>query len=184
MTNFSIQSGKQISDQFLEKGISSFEDACNFVKAIPYGRNTDKLDPLCVLKDNVGTCSTKHALLKRLADENCQADIALVMGIFRMHAQNTPQTEKVLSEYGMAYMPEAHNYLKYQGMVIDCTTSKKLDFQPDLLEEITLAPDQITDFKVAYHKQYLAKWLEMEHQPYNLDEIWVIREKCIEALGQ
>jgi len=184
MVNFSIQPGKEISNQFLERGISSYEDACNYVKSIKYGRNAEKLDPLCVLKDNVGTCSTKHALLKRLADENGQTDIELVMGIFRMNAHNTPQTEKVLSQYGMGYMPEAHNYLKYHGTIIDCTTTKKLDFQPDLLEETALQPDQITDYKVAHHRQFLAKWLETANQPYNLDEIWVIREKCIEALGQ
>lgn len=184
MVNFSIQSGREISNQFLQRGISTFEEACNYVKTIPYGRNTDKLDIYCVLNENKGTCSTKHTLLKRLADENGQPDIELVMGIFRMNAQNTPQTMKVLSEYSLQYIPEAHNYLKHNGSVIDCTTTKTLDFQPDLLEESIIEPEQITNYKVAYHKQFLSEWLKTVEVPYKLDEIWAIREKCIAALGQ
>lgn len=184
MINFSIQSGREISNQFLQRGMSTFEEACSYVKSIVYGRNTDKLDIYCVLNDNIGTCSTKHALLKRLADENGQPSIELVMGIFRMNAQNTPETKKVLSEYGLTYIPEAHNYLKYNGSVIDCTTTKTLNFQSDLLEESIIEPEQITDYKVSYHKQFLSEWLKTAQLPYTLDEIWTIREKCIAVLGQ
>lgn len=184
MANFSIQSGKEISNLFLQRGISTYEEACNYVKCIPYGRNTDKLDIYCVLNDNIGTCSTKHALLKRLADENDLSGIKLVMGIFRMNAHNTPQTKQVLSENGLEYIPEAHNYLKYNGSVIDCTTTKTLDFQPDLLEESIIEADQITDYKVAHHKQFLSEWLKTAGIPYTADAIWAIREKCIAALGQ
>ncbi len=184
MATFSIQPGKEISNQFLQRGISSFEEACSYIKALPYGRNADKHDSLCVFKDQKGTCSTKHALLKRLAEENGQNDIELMMGIFRMNGQNTPQTEQVLSAYGLSYMPEAHNYLKYKDTVIDCTTSKQLDFQPDLMEESIIQPEQITDYKVAYHKLFLSEWLKMAQLSYSLYEIWAIREKCIAALGQ
>ncbi len=184
MATFSIQPGKEISNQFLQRGISSFEEASSYIKALPYGRNADKHDSLCVFKDQKGTCSTKHALLKRLAEENAQNDIMLMMGIFRMNVQNTPQTKRVLSEYGLEYIPEAHNYLKYNGSVIDCTTTKTLDFQPDLLEESIIEPEQIADYKVAYHKLFLSEWLKTSQLPYSLDEIWGIREKCIAALGQ
>ncbi len=184
MATFSIQPGKEISNQFIRRGILTFEEACSYIKTIPYGRNADKLDSLCVFNDQKGTCSTKHALLKRLAEENGHNDIMLMMGIFRMNGQNTPQTQQVLSAYGLLYIPEAHNYLKYKDTVIDCTTSKQLNFQPDLMEEAIIQPEQITDYKVAYHKLFLSEWLKTAQLSYSPDEIWAIREKCIAALGQ
>jgi hypothetical protein len=45
--------------------------------------------PVIVLAEQRGTCSTKHALLRRLAIEQ-GLDIALVLGIYEMTERNTP----------------------------------------------------------------------------------------------
>ena len=55
----------------------------------------------------------------------------------------------------------------------------------DLLEEIVLQPDQIGAFKVAYHRNYMEKWLnEQPSLQLSLEELWRIREYCIEALTE
>jgi len=53
----------------------------------------------------------------------------------------------------------------------------------NLLTEIEITPDEITEYKVRYHQDYLAKWLEDEGLPYSLDEIWQIREECIKEIA-
>jgi hypothetical protein len=53
---------------FIHAGIPDYRSAAEFVSRLPYGRNT-VTDPLVVLIEGRGTCSTKHALLYRLAVE-------------------------------------------------------------------------------------------------------------------
>ena len=174
-----------ISIKFLEKGIYNFEQAFLFVQHLSYKRNTDKNDLASLFAESCGTCSTKHALLKRLADETKIKDIQLMMGIFKMNATNMPAVRQTLAKAKLEYIPEAHNYLRYQGEIIDCTKTgwQASDFINDLIEEIEITTNQITDFKVFYHKNYLTKWLqENKNILYSLDELWAIRKQCIKDL--
>ena len=183
---FTINSSSEISKEFLKRNISTFEEAARFVKDMPYGRNPNKNNLISLFEDGCGTCSTKHALLKGLADENGFEKLRLMVGIFKMNGTNTPPVSDTLKQHGLDYIPEAHCYLRYDEAVIDCTSphSGPDDFLSDLLEEIEITPDQITDFKVDYHKQYLAKWLDSaNHLTFTLDEIWRIREQCIKDLS-
>ena len=170
----------------MNNSITTFEDACSFIQKLPYGRNANKKDITTVFIDQCATCSTKHALLKILAEENRYTDLQLMLGIFKMNEKNTPKVKAVLRQYQLDYIPEAHNYLKWQNLNVDFThiTSQSSDFENDLLEEIEIQPDQITDFKVDYHKQYLNNWLKDQYSlNYTLDELWSIREQCIVALS-
>lgn len=185
--NFNIKSLGIISDQFLKLGLNDFQSASLFIKNLPYKRNSDKLNSLCVFDDSGGTCSTKHALLKNLALENNFKNLKLMLGIFKMNSTNTPRISPVLNKYNLHEIPEAHNYLKYQNEIIDCTRKNfgAADFINDLAEEIEIQPSQITDFKVQYHQKFLENYLqENPHIPYSLHEFWKIREECIAALQQ
>jgi hypothetical protein len=147
MTNqpdFEIRSKGQISKEFIDRGILTFNEASIFVRQLAYGRNADKNNLASLFTDNCGTCSTKHALLK------------------------------------------AHCYLKFEDQVIDLTkiNSKPTEFLDDLIEEIEISPEQITDYKVNYHKKYLLNWLDKNEQiSYSLNDIWKIREQCIQDLA-
>lgn len=183
MKNFPIVSGQLVSKTFLNQGIKDFEEACNFIASLPYRRNRNKTNILAALTEGCGTCSTKHAILQQLADENGQTSYQLVIGIFKMNATNTPKLASVLAKYGLDYLPEAHNYLRFEGKRLDFTTSGRfIDFEPYLLEEMCIKPHQITDFKVDYHKNFLEKWRQ-DNTSYSLDELWAIREECIRALA-
>lgn len=183
--DFLIEDTGPVSKAFLEKEIETFFEAANYVQQLKYGRNKDKINLCSVLTDNCGTCSTKHALLKLLADEQGKTDIKLIMGIYKMSAANTRGVGSILSQYQLDYIPEAHNYLKYGNEILDYTRtgSKAEDFLSDLLEETEIRPNQISNYKISYHKQFLKKWLLDEQINYSEDEIWTIREACIEALG-
>ena len=80
---------KSISNQFLQLDLFDFFAAAEYVKNLPYKRNSDKTKITCVLDDFGGTCSTKHAFLKQFADEKRIENVKLMLGIFMMNAKNT-----------------------------------------------------------------------------------------------
>lgn len=186
MFNFTIKNEGPFSSQFLLTGKSNFLQAANFIQHLPYGRNANKYDLITLFSDQCGTCSTKHAVLKTLAMENKVPELRLMIGIYKMNASNTPPVSSALAHFNLEYIPEAHCYLRYKDSVLDYTkiSKKPFNFLPDLLEEIEIYPDQISDYKVNYHRKFLSKWLlENPRLSYTPDEIWAIREKCILALS-
>lgn len=174
-----------LTDLVLSKGITSWEELLDYIQKIPYGRNQNRDDFSLVLLENKGTCSSKHALAAAIAIENEISDVNLIIGMYKMNSQNTP-IGTILSEAGINYIPEAHCYLKINNIQTDLTTeSSSFDkIKNDLLEEIIIQPNQVGDYKVQYHKQYLKKWISDTQQKYNFDEIWTIREKCIQKLSE
>lgn len=184
--NFKIHSNREISQLFLKNNCSDFLSASEFVRNLPYRRNPNKDNLATVFIDECGTCSTKHAVLKILAEENHQPNFKLILGIFKMNGNNTPKVKSVLEAYNLDYIPEAHNYLKFNNQILDFTkrNSSENDFIDDLLEETEIQAHQINHFKVEFHKNYLRKWLAENPQIlYSLDKLWQIREQCIKALS-
>ncbi len=184
--DFHIKPVGPVSRKFLDHNILTFMEATEFIRQLSYGRNKNKLDLTTIFADNCGTCSTKHAVLKQLAKENNVDNLKLVTGLFRMNASNTPKIAATLAQHNLDYIPEAHNYLKYGSQILDYTnkTSTPADFENELIEESEIQPEQISDFKVKYHKQYLANWLAKQKTLHlTLDELWKIREQCIVDLS-
>jgi len=158
----------------------------DWVRALPYGRNQSRNNPLLVLEEMKGTCSTKHAFLKMYADENDELKkTKLVIGIFKMNELNTPQIAEILKECGLAYLPEAHCYLISGKARIDATKRgfNIADFEEDILKEIPIEIEQIGDYKVDMHKDFLKNWLVENKLNLDLEDLWKIREKCIDVLS-
>ncbi len=102
-----------------------------------------------------------------------------------MNGINTPEVGKVLAENGLKYIPEAHCYLRVDGQRIDAT-KEGFDishFTNDILTEMVINVEQIGDYKVIMHKNFLKKWLAKQSLPISADQLWEIREKCIEQLS-
>ena len=183
--DFIIEQGAgPISHAFSTMGIKTFAEAAKWVNDLDYRRNSDKNNVLCLFTEHCGTCSTKHALLKRLANENGHNELRLMLAIFAMNALNTPALKEILEKYKLDYIPEAHNFLRTTHDLLDYTGIPAGDsnFALHILTEIEVQPEQITDFKVDYHREYLRQWIIENQIPYSLDELWSIREECIKAL--
>ncbi|GGH06859.1 hypothetical protein FAZ19_03780 [Sphingobacterium alkalisoli] len=183
--DFTIDQAKgEVSNSFDALGINSFGEAADWVSALNYRRNSDKNNPLCLFEDNCGTCSTKHVLLKRLADENGHPELQLMLGIFYMTAKNTPAIKDVLKKYNLKYIPEAHSYIRAYNYILDYTGIgiNETKFELELRAEVEIQADQATDSKVSYHKDYLTTWIDKNGVSYSLDELWKIREECIKAI--
>jgi len=162
-----------------------FKELIDKVKNIPYGRNANRYDFSLVLSENKGTCSSKHAFLKDFADKNEIEKVKLYIGIFKMNEVNTPKISDLLSKNNINYIPEAHCYLKINQIPVDVTTSDSFydKIKNEIIEEIEIIPNQVSDFKVEYHKAFLKKWIEETNQNNTFEEIWEIREQCIEKLS-
>ena len=187
LPDFSLKNNGPVSSKLVDLNIHRFHDAIHFINGLNYGRNSSKSDLTSVIRENKGTCSTKHAVIKSILNEHEVNSIHLMLGIYKMDNNNTPGVGPVLEKHGLDYLPEAHNYLKYRGVRYDYTfpgASNPKVFE-QLLEEITIEPKQITNFKVEYHQEFLQHWLQQEklNSSFSLSTIWAIREECIQHLS-
>ena len=168
-----------------EKDITQWDAAISFIEQLPYGRNSNREAILLVLSEERGTCSSKHAFLKQLAIENDLEHVKLYIGVYKMNEQNTPKIGSALSENKLDYIPEAHCYLKINGMPKDVTTANSnfSKIENDLLEELEIEPHQVSEFKVEMHQKFIKKWIQKNNVPFTFEEVWNIRERCIENLA-
>jgi hypothetical protein len=169
-----------ISSRFFRIGIDSYHDACGYIWKLPYGRTSDSKNWSLVLTEKRGTCSTKHALLKALADE-LTLDIDLILGIYYMSEANTPGVGKVLDQSEYVYIPEAHCYLKYNHIRVDLTRFGLEAAEPiaEFYDEVKIKADDIGTKKLEYHQSYIKK--KFGHDRF--DHIWELREQCISAIS-
>jgi hypothetical protein len=176
-----------ISSEFLGRNIRTFGEACAFVKELPYGRNGRKEDPMVVLQEACGTCSTKHGLLQRLAIENEIQASDLVLGIFKMDGENEPAVAGILGKLGLPYLPEAHCYLKIHGKIWDFTfpAFEIPHLEARLMLEQKIMPEQCGDGKNTIHKDFLGKWLAANPEfSFSVADVWQAREECIQAFSE
>ncbi|WP_299439167.1 hypothetical protein [uncultured Aquimarina sp.] len=185
MGNFIINSEDHLSKLIIEKGITSWNELIEYIKIIPYGRNSNRTDSTLVISENKGTCSSKHALLKKIADLNGAKDVELIIGIYKMNSINTPKIGNIFLNNHIKYIPEAHCYLRYKGETIDATsgTSDFEKIKKDVMTEKKIQPDQVGSFKIKYHQDFIKNWITTEKLNFSFDEIWEIREQCIKNLS-
>lgn len=164
----------------------NFEELIEKVKNIPYGRNSNRTDFSLVISENKGTCSSKHAFLKDFAVKNNIANVKLFIGIFKMNESNTPKIFPLLTRNNLNFIPEAHCYLKINETPLDVTTLESFydKIKEDIVEEVSIEPNQVADFKVEYHQNFLKNWIIENQIPFTFEEIWNIREKCIQKLSE
>lgn len=73
----------EIGQKIKKQGVSTYQDALIFVNKLLYGRNQNTTIA-CVIKEKRGTCSTKHAFLAALADEN-EIPVKFMFGYYYMN---------------------------------------------------------------------------------------------------
>lgn len=174
------------TDLLKDHSIKIFHEAILWVWKLPYGRISNRSNCLLVPIEQKGSCSAKHAFLSQVASEQ-MIPLQLYIGIFMMNCENTPGIGSILEDYNLTALPEAHCYLKYKDKHYDFTVYEnstdphpKLDF---LYEEI-ISPNQIGNYKVHLHQKWMRRWAQELHLDFNFDQLWELREKCIQALSQ
>lgn len=182
--NFLLTAKAPVTALLRDKGCVQFADACNYVAQLNYKRNVNKENLVCIIDEQCGTCSTKHALLKTIAEEHERTDIQLIIGVFLMTAHNTPKIAPVLQQFGLKGLPEAHCYLMHENIIYDYTFAMStLQFQDDLLQTIVLKSASDISRKNFLHQAFISDWIKQNNIPFTYEKIWEIRERCIEMLS-
>ncbi|MEN8138847.1 MAG: hypothetical protein ABFR62_10490 [Bacteroidota bacterium] len=182
-----IKPSGKYSDYSLELGLDNFGSLLRFIQSLDYGRNSNKDDYFLVVEEKKGTCGTKHAFLYELIKEQNWHGWELVIGIYLIDCDNTPEACDLLEETELFEVPNAHTYLKYEGKIIDATKpgSDKLEFKSKLLSETKIDSHQINQFKTDLHRKFLKRWVGDNELGCSLSfhKVWNIREQIIELLS-
>jgi hypothetical protein len=115
-----IKSVGEISSKFLELGIRTFKEACDYVHNIEYGYNTNYDDKLIFFKEKKGSCTSKHAVIAGLAEE-LNIPLFKHIGIYKLNEEISTGTNKILKKYNLPYVPIVHCFLVYQNYRFDLT---------------------------------------------------------------
>ena len=187
LPNFKFVLEGRETDDFLSLGLSDFREAVDYIWRLPYGRNSNRADFNLVLKEKCGTCSTKHALLAQVAAEQKQPSF-LTLGIYEMGEANTAGVGRVLGEYNLKNLPEAHCYLTFANKRIDVTrfSSDGSESIKNFLYEERIQPGQIGGYKIRLHRAFFENWMREQKLDarFRFEELWNAREKCVAALAQ
>ena len=180
-----LNSDKILTKLTHSKGLKTWNELIQHVRQLPYGRNKTRTDFSLVISESKGTCSSKHAFLKSIADEN-DLPVKLILCLYKMTEENTPGIGTILSQRKIDFIPEAHCYLKVENERMDFTnkSSDLSRIDSDILEEIEITPEQVGEFKVVYHQNYLRNWTHKNGLNLSFEEIWEIREQCIFNLSK
>lgn len=184
MISTELNSKEKLTTLVKSFNIFSWDELLKSVKKLPYGRNSNRHDLSLILTEQKGSCSSKHAFLKAVANENNLPNIQLILGMYKMNAKNT-NIGTTISDTNLDYIPEAHCYLKIDGIRTD-VTSENASFskiEDVILEEIEIEPHQVAEFKVDYHKDFIRNWISEEKIDKSFEDVWTIRERCIEYLS-
>jgi hypothetical protein len=173
--------GKQF---LMEKGITRFLDACQFVQNLPYGRNQSRDAYELILTENQGTCSSKHGFLYQIIELHKIPEIELLVGIFLMNGETHPKVAPILRKYNLELIPEAHAYFRYKDKRYDFTAKNMSieKIEPFIVREQRCESQQLIDWKPMIHKHYLEGWRKRKNCIFTADELWEIREECIRSL--
>ncbi len=183
---WNLNSEEQISKCFRRVGVERYDQAIKWVHALPYGRNSDRANYRLIFSELKGSCSTKHAALAALAKEN-GFPVRLKVAICKLDTYLEPKVAPLLDRLGISFFPEAHCYLQTNELQIDVTfPDQSATLKAEILEAHTILPEEIGDYKVKIHQNYLRKWFYRENldQRFSFDEIWQLREEWISSLSK
>lgn len=181
LPNFTLRD-LPVGNLFIERGITDFTAACGYIQNLPYGRNSDRSDLLLVLLEGKGTCSSKHGLLAKLAEENEHFEIELIAGIFLMSPETHPVLTDFFKDKPYTSLPEMHCYFRYEKQRYDFTSrdNRMLFIESKIVREQRIEPHQVGDWKVKIHQEYIKAWLLRNPDiHFSYEEIWGQREEMI-----
>lgn len=185
MAQIQLTSSDDLTMSIVESGVVSWQDLIRVVEQFHYGRNQNREDLELVWTERKGTCSSKHAFLKHVADLNELDDITLILCMYKMSARNTNGVGSVLEKHKLPFVPEAHCYLKTPAGKIDVTNAESSfeNIANDVLYEEIIQSTDVAKYKVGLHRKYINEWAS-ENTDLSGDQVWDIREACIMALEQ
>lgn len=155
-----IEAKGPISQIFLERGIHTFQEACHYVQAMPYGSNSNNENSLILFEEGHGTCTTKHGAIARLAQE-LSIPVYKNLGFYRLNDDVVTGVNKILLPHGLSFIPQIHCFLEYEDYRVDltegnCNGKNKTIEDYDFV--VRVKPDISHDEEKQYYREYLQRY--------------------------
>ncbi|MEL6136401.1 MAG: hypothetical protein AAFQ61_07355 [Cyanobacteria bacterium J06626_23] len=175
-----------VSAAFLARDLTTLQQAAHWLKAVPYGSNSDASNSWLVFTENRGTCTTKHSLFARLAAE-LGVPIYKNNGFYRLNDAIVTGVSAILAPHGLTYIPQMHCFLQHQDSWVDLTegncngkntTIENYDFIVRVLPDMSRTDAQ--QQYVEYLKKYFA-W-EPRLAELGVEAVLGLLEKCEQQL--
>ena len=115
-----IHSGSAIREAFLQRGLTTFRQACGWVKRLPYGPNPAGDNGLALFDDGCGTCATKHGMIAALAAE-LGLNVHKTIGFYRLNDEIVTGVGAILARHRLPFIPQIHCFLECSGSYVDLT---------------------------------------------------------------
>jgi hypothetical protein len=161
--NVTLKACGLMSERYLQQGLKTFHEACQWTQDLPYGANANNEDSLILFAEGRGTCTTKHGAIARLAAEH-NLPIHKNLGFYRLNDEIVTGVNSLLAPYGLDFIPQIHCFLVYENCRVDltegnCNGKNKTIEDYDFV--ISVAPDLTHEQHQAYYLQYLRLYADL-----------------------
>ena len=102
LPNVELQPQDSISERFIQQGLTTFQEACRWVKALPYGANSASEDSLILFEEGYGNCTTKHGAIARLAAAH-GLPVTKHLGFYRLNDDIVTGVSAILHTHGLDF---------------------------------------------------------------------------------
>ncbi len=172
LPNVDLQPGDPIAEQCLQRELTTFQQACHWVKALPYAANSSSEDSLILFEEGYGNCTTKHGAIARLANAH-NLPISKHLGFYRLNDDIVTGVNAILQPHGLDFIPQSHCFLVYKDYRVDltegnCNGKNKTIEDYDFVVQVE--PDLTEEHHKAIYLEYLRRYCSIEPQLATLGE--------------
>ena len=176
LPNVILQHRSIVAEKYLQQGLKTFHDACQWTKDLPYGTNSNNEDSLILFEEGHGTCTTKHGAIARLAQEH-NLPIHKHLGFYRLNDEIVTGVSSLLAPHGLDFIPQIHCFLVYDNCRVDltegnCNGKNKTIEDYDFVVQVE--PDLSHEQHQAYYLKYLRQYAAMSPPLAALSEATVV----------
>lgn len=119
-----ISPGGVVSQAFLTRGLATFQAACRWVRAVPYGCHGAPSSSLVLFEEGRGNCMSKHGVVARLAGE-LGLDVQKRLGFYRLTEDIVTGIGALLAPHGLPFVPQIHCFLQSGSVFVDLTAGNE-----------------------------------------------------------
>ncbi len=182
LPDVNIQAKGVVSEKFLERKIETFRAACHWIKDLPYGSNSNNENSLILFEENRGTCTTKHGVIARLAQE-LELEIYKNLGFYRLNDEIVIGVNAIIQTHGLKFIPQIHCFLEYGSFRVDltegnCNGKNKTIEDYDFVVRVN--PDLTHEEEKRYYISYLNQYFAIEPSLAEVDSSTILEllEAC------
>ncbi len=176
LPNHKIFSNVVISQHFYSRNLTTFHQACHWVKNLPYGSNSSNDDSLIIFQEGKATCTNKHGIISRLA-KKLNLEVYKNLGFYRLNDEIVTGINKIIEPYGLSFIPQIHCFLEYKNYRVDltegnCNGKNKTIEDYDFV--VRVKPDLTHQEHETYYLEYLEKYFLIEPKLKELGAIKIL----------